>query len=169
MAAKNEHHQAKLNGDLYYFTGKPCSKGHVAQRYTSSKGCVACNSERNFVHIRTPEARSYAKTYRLENKEKVAAFRREWMVKNPGKGREQVARRRAAKLQRMPKWINEGHFFEIECINKYAASLRSIGLKYEVDHIVPLQGKNVSGLHAPWNMQVITVFENRSKGSKHHG
>ena len=168
MAAKNEHHQAKINGDKYYFTGKPCPKGHIAYRYTSSKSCMTCSSERNFLSVRTPKARSYAKAYRDANKEKIAAYRKEWIENNPGKGREQVARRRAAKLQRTPNWMNDGHLFEIECVNKYAASLRKIGFKYEVDHIVPLQGDNVSGLHVPWNMQVISIFENRSKGNKYH-
>jgi 5-methylcytosine-specific restriction endonuclease McrA len=169
MVAKNEHHIAKLNGEKYYFTGNLCKHGHISYRYVSSKVCIECNSERNYKVIRTEQAKEYAKQYRNANKQKIFDSRKVWLENNLGKTREQTARRKASKLQRTPSWINNGHLFEIECINKYAACLRKIGLTYEVDHIVPLQGKTVSGMHVPWNMQVIHISENRSKGNKYHG
>lgn len=85
---------------------------------------------------------------------------------HPEKFAMKTRKRKVAKLQRTPFWLNAGQDFEMECIYKYCASLRSIGLDYEVDHIIPLQGNDVSGLHVPWNLQVITGAENSAKGNR---
>jgi hypothetical protein len=39
--------------------------------------------------------------------------------------------------------------------------------KLQVDHEIPLQGENISGLHVPWNLQVIPASKNQSKGNKY--
>lgn len=77
------------------------------------------------------------------------------------------ARRRAAKLQATPSWLTE---FDLEMM-KWTYQAAKIaeshyGEPYQVDHIVPLQGENVCGLHVPWNIQVITAHDNMSKGNK---
>lgn len=78
-----------------------------------------------------------------------------------------VAHRRAAKLLCTPKWITEYCRHEIrELYKKRDALVKLTGISFHVDHIIPLQGVNVSGLHVPWNLQIIPACENLSKGNK---
>lgn len=82
----------------------------------------------------------------------------------------QSANRRATKLQRTPSWLTEEDhwmFEEIYSLTKLREKLT--GVKWHVDHILPLQGKLVSGLHVPMNLQVITATENLSKGNTYIG
>jgi hypothetical protein len=75
--------------------------------------------------------------------------------------------RQAAKLYRTPKWLNKQQRTEIVVWYRRAqlATLFT-GTIYHVDHIVPLLGKSVCGLHVPWNLQLLTAFENVSKGNR---
>jgi len=74
---------------------------------------------------------------------------------------------RAAKRNAVPKWIDSQLKQEIQKFYIEARSkTKETGINYEVDHIVPLMGENVCGLHVPWNLRVITRFENRSKQNK---
>ena len=72
-----------------------------------------------------------------------------------------LAKYRAKKLSATPKWLSKSQFLEIEA---YYTKAKSLGL--EVDHIIPLQGDNVCGLHVPWNLQLLTRQENASKSNK---
>lgn len=77
------------------------------------------------------------------------------------------AKRRAARLQRTPNWLTLLHLSQIEMFYASARALtKELGIEFDVDHIVPLQGKNVSGLHVPWNLQVLPAVENGSKSNK---
>ena len=74
------------------------------------------------------------------------------------------ANRRARLKNAMPKWVNKK---DVEYIYKKTVekSLR-YGKPYHVDHIIPLCGKYVSGLHVPWNLRIISAQENMKKSNK---
>lgn len=106
------------------------------------------------------------KAYRETNVDATKLRQQKYYANNKSTYNARTRKRQAAKLQRTPAWLTQGDMFEMECIYKYCSALRSIGLDYEVDHIIPLQGKEVSGLHVPTNLQVIYSAQNRSKHNK---
>jgi integrase len=75
-----------------------------------------------------------------------------------------AARRyKAAVSQATPLWVD---LTEIELVYARArAKTRQTGVLHSVDHIVPLQGDGVCGLHVHWNLRVVTATENREKGN----
>ena len=92
----------------------------------------------------------------------------EWQSNNRGLCNKIGAKYRASKLQRTPQWLNKEDLELIKDEYLMAKKLEEItGDVYHVDHVVPLQGENVSGLHVPWNLQVIEASENLSKGNRY--
>lgn len=74
------------------------------------------------------------------------------------------AKRRVAKLKRTPNWLTDKDLWLIDEVYSLAALRTKLtGAKWHVDHIVPLQGKTVSGLHVPQNLQVILARDNIAK------
>lgn len=76
--------------------------------------------------------------------------------------------RKSAKLQRTPKWLSEFDKLKIECLYQLAAMRnRESDQKWHVDHIIPLQGEFVSGLHVPDNLRVILAVDNLRKNNQY--
>ena len=110
----------------------------------------------------------YAKKYRQENKDAMAEYDKRYRQENKGKYKAWKAKRRATKLNATPPWLTDRHHKDIRNIYDEATRMsKRGGVKYHVDHIVPLQGKNVCGLHVPWNLQILTAEENLSKNNSH--
>lgn len=75
--------------------------------------------------------------------------------------------RQAAKINATPSWLSEEQKLEILEFYILAKKLtKKTGIKHEVDHIIPLRGNGVRGLHVPWNLQTIPAFKNRQKGNR---
>ena len=77
------------------------------------------------------------------------------------------ARKRAARANATPDWLTLEHHRQIEAVYAEAQRLsRETGIAHHVDHIVPLQGSAICGLHVPWNLRAIPAVENLKKHNK---
>lgn len=102
-----------------------------------------------------------------ENRDAVILKHKEWKQTNPHLVLAYKAKRRAAKLKAQPSWLTDEHLKQIADTYWLAKDLEAIsGEQYHVDHIVPLQGKDVCGLHVPWNLQVLPADINLKKSNK---
>lgn len=127
------------------------------------KTCRYCSIQLDTSH-RTHS--SVCKNEKCQNKRK-AEVQKNWAIKHPDKCNAAGSKRRATRLQRTPKWLTEEQLEQIEKFYTEAKELEDITkAPYDVDHIVPLKGKTVSGLHVPWNLRVITKEENLKKHNK---
>ena len=125
---------------------------HKTGKYGVSAMCKACKN-------------TYRSQYYEANKEKSLEYSRKWSASNLAKKRAATAKRKAFLLKATPKWADE---ILIRRVYSEADFLTKVtGIRYEVDHVIPLQGKRVCGLHVQNNLQVIKLVDNRKKAYKH--
>lgn len=103
------------------------------------------------------------RAYYAKNKEKIAEYKDKWRKDNSHKAREYAYRRIAMKKQAVPPWETDSMRECIRDMYHLAAIMTNDKQRYEVDHIVPLNGKTVNGLHVPWNLWVITAEDNNKR------
>lgn len=159
--------------------------------------CKTCMNARSSVHrlAHIDEAKAYAAEWQKANAEKVKTnnairykatyhktkeSRAAWQKANSAKVSQCVrayrkafphkvvawnTRRRASKLQATTAWAND--FFIEEIYDLAQLRTKATGYAWHVDHIVPLQGKTVCGLHCEANLQVIPAFDNISKSNRY--
>lgn len=143
---------------------KEISRASNARRRQSDLE-AARKRDRDFYHNLSTEAkRERAAKNRESSREKIRLISREWAKRNVGKVNSRTAQRRALKKQAMPLWADNSAIRRIyqDCVRRSKAT----GMRHEVDHIIPLQGKNVCGLHVAENLQIITAMDNRLKSNK---
>lgn len=101
-----------------------------------------------------------AKIYRMKNKEKILVAGREHYLNNKGSYAEKRTRRRVAVKQATPPWTSSQDLSIFKKIYTQAVRLQA-----HVDHIIPINGDIVSGLHVIWNVQVLPASENLAKSN----
>jgi hypothetical protein len=162
---------------------------HTQRKDGHSSRCKLCENSRrkrqrqaNLDNARAREAqwreknreksRTYIREWKRENRDKVNQAERErraanadrqrelrsqWNKENKDYWRYKNAERRARKLQATPKWA------DLDAIKKFYAACPD---GYHVDHIIPLRGETVSGLHVLENLQYLPAAENQKKSNK---
>jgi hypothetical protein len=187
--------EAKLLGLKTYNTGKPCKRGHFADRYTTGQ-CIECvNLQSKEWRIANPEKHlasmqkwiknnrelhgTRVKRWQTANKDKVQTDAKAWVAANPDKVKAKALRyikkhpdmytakavaSVARRAKRVPKWLTaEDRWLMSEAYKLAKMRTNMFGFIWEVDHIIPLRGELVSGLHVPTNLQVLPKAENRIK------
>ena len=153
------------------------------------KTCTKCNETKQldefFKRVITPSGResickvcrkAHNKAWLSNNKDRHKELTRKWYEENKethlenskkryeadkSKALEKYYARELRTKQAMPLWADRT---EIARIFRDAKKVTiETGIKYEVDHIVPITGKTVCGLHTPHNLQIITATENKRK------
>jgi hypothetical protein len=164
---------------------------HKAKRLADNKAWHAANRDKANARMRKwreanqEKARAHVQKWQENNREKYLARMREWRANNaaycvafrrnkniesPEKLAAARVKRRARKLGATPSWLTKDQLDGIRLVYQAAQGLTSGVLLpdqspdiYVVDHIVPLQGRRVCGLHVPWNLQILTYTENAAK------
>jgi len=133
--------------------------------------CRQCKAlkAKQYKVLNPDKIRETKRKWKRANPDKVAASKRRYIEKNPDKQAAQRKTRKCAELKRTPPWLTEQHKKEIRVVYRKAKEeQQATGVEYHVDHIVPLRGKTVCGLHVPWNLQVIPAKENIKKSNNWH-
>ena len=154
------------NGRTFYKENRDSERKRQAQRRVDNKEKMlkaeAEYRKNNKEKIKETRLRSDVK-----NIVSIRASKSKWKKLNLDAVNACHAKRRGVKLNATPKWLTKDDYLEIKkCYTLAQLLQKETGIKYHVDHIIPLQGELVNGLHVPWNLQVITATENYKKSNK---
>lgn len=167
---------------------KACCRANVNRYRSTEVGAKKHRDQENARHKADPEyARKKSKEWHYNNLEKAKKIASEglkkrrvcpifrawetirqtdWARRNPGKSLAKTRKKQMAEKQRMPEWLSAIQRAQIEEFYDISAALYvQTGVKYHVDHIIPLRAKEASGLHVPWNLEVIPASINCSKAN----
>lgn len=141
----------------YYQKNKDRIKTKTKARYNEKKDQIAAY-RKVYNKENSDKAREYRLKYCEQHKEEIKEKKRQYIQKNKKKALSWWAKRYAGKKNRTPGWA------DLKAIEEFYINCPE---GYEVDHIIPLHGKDVSGLHVIDNLQYLTKEENRKKSNKH--
>ncbi|MCK5134136.1 MAG: HNH endonuclease [Candidatus Sabulitectum sp.] len=138
--------------------------------YKTDKGkAYQAKAYRKYQAAAPEKYRKWSREYRAKNPEACRERIESWRKRNPDKNAAKSQKYRCAKLNAIPSWANDkeilNFYQKAAWLNNATRGFSGLGYfqKWHVDHVVPLQGKLVCGLHTQDNLQVITAKANLSK------
>ena len=152
----SEYSARAASPDGLSYKCRPCFSAYARSYRKDNPGSFAEWEARNL-----ESRKAYNEAWREKNKEVRSEYMREWARTNAPLVNAKVARRVARRYQATPKWADEAAIVEIYARAKELTKLT--GVRHEVDHFYPLQGKLVCGLHCEANLQILTKTENIRK------
>lgn len=127
-----------------------------------------CEKSRKYYEENKDEVARKSILYRQRTKDRKAAYDRMFSQQNRHYRNMLKGANRAKRIQRFVEWDKE--LTELVVLEAYDLCERReqlTGQKWHVDHVIPLCGKNVSGLHVWNNLAVIPAAVNLSKNNKY--
>lgn len=161
-----DFYRDKRSSDRLYSKCKSCHMGVCMNYQKDHKEDYNTNAKR-WSKANPDKVQKKLRAYRLnpENRAKTNAWNATYKSNNKGKINSINAGRRAAQLNATPPWLITEMKRDIDFFYYIRENMKR-PKDWHVDHIIPLQGENVSGLHVPWNLRVIPAKENMIKHNK---
>ncbi len=156
--------RCKVEKDTSFF-GKHASNKDGFQFYCKECRTIACHlSFKRTSEEQLKKRKAATNKWRQANKHLVQAYSKEYAAANLAKRAAIQKKRHCSQLKRTPAWLTEEDNTHINCLYSLAAMrTKYSGEKWHVDHVIPLQGKLVSGLHVPLNLKVVPATYNNRK------
>lgn len=149
-----------INKDPQAFKAAAAKK---AAAYRARNPDLAKKRQNAFYWSKVEHHRESALRYRQKNIEAARARDRLRAKLDPAWNRSKAARCR----KQRPMSLTKDDMRELQFIYRCCVAWSDItGVKHHVDHIVPLKGRNVSGLHVPWNLRIVPAKDNLKKGNR---
>ena len=128
--------------------------------YTAAYRATDKGKKTGYAYRTADKDKEYRKDYRAKHRVNFKAYRKKYLQSPKGKAASTAisAKRRAAQLPRIPLWG------DIEAVKQVYVTCPE---GYHVDHIIPLQGELVSGLHIAANLQYLTAKANCEKNNSY--
>ena len=155
---------------------KPCRKEYNIKYRMDNDTKLKELSKKYYINNRNHIRNRSKNRYHSDKKPEIllkGSIRKKTLWSDPNfkaKHAAQEAKRKGIKLKATPKWLTKEHLNEIKEIYLECQLLSDMfnfdGYGYHVDHIMPLKGIDICGLHVPWNLRIIPAIENYRKGNR---